>query len=250
MMELADDYLDLRARGELLIASALDRVDMSPEEERELLSQELVLIAADAERAIDGDESAENRIEHAMRGFLRHLANRYARRGEKMVADANGEVKAALDLLKEVRTARRGMIEALREEISTSGDIEAAEECCRLLEEEVGAARASRDIESERIAAASLEAVRRLAAPEEVDREEREYAEGLAKTLITNGDISYKDRKWAINALCAHLAASTALDRDDDAIRNTLIDYRSANRPTKWNLRDINPHAHLVGTAT
>lgn len=165
---IADQYLDLRRKGELSIASALDRFDMLPEQECELLSQELGLIVAEARRAIDGDESAEGRIESAMKGFLRNLTGRRVRHGVR-IADADGQVGAAFSLLKEIRTARRGFIEALREEISESGDIGAANECCRLLEEEIDAARASKDEEGERIAAASLEVVRRLATSEEED---------------------------------------------------------------------------------
>lgn len=246
MVELADWYLELRRRGELLIASALDRVSMSPEDKRTLLSSEFALITADAQRAIDGDKDAEDRIEVAMKGFLRHLAGR---RGAEMVADAYGQVEAALELLAEIRTARRGMIEELRKEISESGDVGAAIECCKLLEEEIGAARASRDADGERIAAASLEIVRRLAEPEEVAREEEEVATGLAQTLITNGDIEFGDKRWAVGTVRAHLAASTAADREADALGKTLADYQRANRPTARSLRDISPHAHLVGTA-
>lgn len=249
-MKLADQYRELRRQGELLVGSALDRVSMSPEDERELLSHELILVAADAERAIDGDEGAEERTEAAMKSFLRHLKNRRDRRnGMRMLADADGQVEAAQELLAEIRTARRRMIEALREEISKSGDIEAAKECCRLLEEEIGAARASKDIESERIATASLEVVRRLAEPEEVDREEIEYATALAQTLITNGDIAAVDGKWAVKTLRELVSASTAPDPEEDALRKTLIEYRDKNREKPRSIRDIDPHAHLVGTA-
>lgn len=247
MRGLADEYLDRRRKGELLIGSALDRVDMAPEDERELLSQELVLIATDAERAVDGDEVAEERVRASMEGFLRHLSGRRARRGMKMVADANGEVEAALELLQEIRTARRGMIETLREEISKSGDIEAAQECCKLLEEEIGAARASKDIESERIAAASLEIVRRLAEPEEVAEEENEAAVEFVETLVTNGDIEFGDTEWAIRALRRHLAASTATDQVSDAIRTTLKEYKERNRTKPVNKRDIDPRGHFTG---
>ena len=246
MMELAGKYLELRRKGELLIGSALDRVDMSPEEQRQLLSHELILIAREAERAIDGDESAEAQVEGAMKNFLRHLAGR---RGRKMVADAYGQVEAALDLLEEARTARRGLIEALREEISKSGDIAAAKECCKLLEEEIGAARASNDAEGERIAAASLEVVRRLAEPEEVEREEADPATILAQTLITNGDVAFNDKKWTVKTLRNYLAASTAADREDDALRKTLQEYRLRNSDLRRSLVDVDPQTLLLGAA-
>lgn len=246
MRELADGYLALRVKGELLIASALDRVRMSPEDKRTLLSSEFALITADAERAIDGDKEAEDRIEVAMNRFLSHLAGR---RGEEMVADAYGQVEAALELLAEIRTARRGMIEALRDEISKSCDVEAAKECCRLLEEEIAAARASMDIESERIAAASLDVVRRLAVPEEVDQEEEDLATTLAQALITRNEIAFADSKWAVNTLRRYLAASNADDKEGYALQETIKEYRLRNAAKPRDTRDIDPHAHLVGAA-
>lgn len=230
-MDLADKYLELRRQGELLVGSALDQASMSSEDERKLLLHEFVLVTSDAERAIGGNKSAEERIESAMNGFLRHLTNRSASRGARMDANANGEARAVLSLFEKIRTARRGMIEALREEISTSGDIEAARECCRLLEEEIGAARASKDLEGERIAAASLEVVRRLAVSEAgAEDEEDGVAVVFAQTLVANGDIASEDEEWTAARIRRYLEVSTAPDSQGEALHKTLVDYRERNR--------------------
>lgn len=164
-----------------------------------------------------------------------------------MVADAYGQVEAALELLEQVRAARRGLIEALREEISRSGDIEAAKECCRLLEEEIGAARASKDAEGERIAAASLEVVRRLAEPEE-EIEEGDDALEYARTLVTNKDIGQKDEKWAAMTIRGYLADfADAEDPVFSALRATLSEYRKTERNApKTGVLKVDTRSYLV----
>lgn len=257
-MAQADWYLELRHQAEILIGSALDRVDMDPGTEREFLSHELALVAAEAERAIEGDEAAEGRIEAAMKNFLRHLTGRRARRQEKARDDANGQVEAAHELLAEVRRARRGMIEALREEISESGDAKAAQECCRLLEEEIGAARASKDAESESLATASLEIVRRLAQSEEGEgAEDYEamqlwenatlWAETLTETRGANdeSDLPAEGIAWFIRNMI-ELRKNRPELSEEAVVAQVLREYRHTERVARINAPRISSNRNAA----
>lgn len=255
-------YETAREHAENALAELLEGADLSPEDERVFLTEQAALLHADVLAVIQDQEGADA---IALGTRLQQLARQlYVRKHpdtaglKKKKREMREEADAARELLAELRTRRRTRIEELRGVIDRLNDGDelnrAVDECCALMEEEIGSLRAGGDEHMASMVSASLEIVRGRGRSKEKKEEEigptkdeKEWAHSIVAGLLMTGDVATGNARVAENEAITFIVANRGgSPNEDPIIRHILSSLRSRDRAIVRSVLDIDPREALV----
>ena len=227
-------YEAAREHAEEALTELLEGADLSPEDERIFLTEQAVLLHADVLAVIHDHEGADaialgTRLQQLARQlFIRkHPETEGLKRRKNQMRE---EAEAARELLAELRTARRTRIEELRGLIDRLNDgaglDSAIDECCALMEEEIGSLRANGDEHMASMVSASLEAVRRMKSGEDekmVFDNAKHIAHAAVAVLVMRGKIQKGDVEFAERLATKLILAVPDLETDEDALDRAVV---------------------------
>ena len=230
-------YESARAHAESALSELLEGTELSPEDERTFLTEQAALLHADVSAIINDHEGADAAaLGLKLQRFARQL---YVRKHPDTVGlkkkkhEMRGEADAARELLVELRTARRTRIEVLRGEIGRLGegaDLDrAVDECCALMEEEIGSLRANGDEHAASTVSASLEVVRGMKSGEDTEdpKAALEHARHVAHTvvaaLVIRGRVQKGNVGFAERLATKLILAVPDLETDEGALERAVV---------------------------
>lgn len=259
-------YLDTRDAAAELLSELLGGGPIRPEDEHRFLLEQRALLFADVEGVIDGREGFHaDGVAERLRGFARQLEVRRSPNANVVELrttyhSAGEQLEAADKLLLELRTARRAKIEELRSMIDSESDDEMraylVDECCPLLEEEIGSLRANGDEHMASMVSASLEVVRGMGAKRsrrevkeiKPTKDEKEWAHSVVAALVMTRDVVPDDVIFAEREAGACIVEGRGADLTEETIiRRVLGELRKRNYRGPRSVVDVDPREALVG---
>jgi hypothetical protein len=251
-------YANARDRAMTALNLAGGNPDASAEDHAVMTEQRGALLVSEIGRTKDAT------AKRALAEQLRSLADQVedarfdiARAAKERVVSVDEEIVTVELMLLELREERRRYIEALRQAIDVTHDPALMLECCALIEEDIHASLAAGDLDGARRSTASLAAVRALLPkPTEgsADGEdsEHELAHALAAAVIgdRNSGVVAGDALWFERAIERSLSKMAGPNREQNAVKEALLEYRAANKRGKaTTIADIDPKASFVDGA-
>lgn len=249
------DYKHLREAALTALNLAGGDSSISAPDHASIVERRGVLLVSEIGRTTDPKEK------HKLAEQLRSLADQVEDRRFDVAKEASERINAqninlaGIELwLLELREERRRYIEALRQTIDVASSQELILECCALIEEDIHSSLAAGDVDGVRRSSASLAAVRALIQQKEEEKHPEdalaEHAHYLAASIV--GDRSYGisagDAGWFERVVLANLSKLSGPNRDRDAVRAALGEYREVNRrgPALRASADVDPKGALV----
>lgn len=258
-------YETARSHAEGALAELLENADLGPEDERVFLTEKALLLHADVLAVIHDQEGVDavvlgSKLQELARQLVirRHPDTAGLKRKKHQMQE---EADAARERLAELRTARRARVEELRgviNRLNEGADLDrAVDECCALMEEEIGSLRANGDEHMASMVSASLEVVRgfgsgaRKVELTETDAERaRHIAHTVVSALVIQGKIGKGDVRFAERLAAELVLGDSDFETDEDAlVRAVVTEVSGKNRGATLNVRHIDEKRAFVDPA-
>jgi hypothetical protein len=250
-------YENAKNRAMTALNLAGGNPDVSAEDHTDIVERRGALLVSEIGKT--KDRAGKQRLAEQ----LRSLADQVEDARFDIAKDAGGRILVLEDeivtvelMLLELREERRRYIENLRQAIDVTSGPGLILECCALIEEDITASLAAGDLDGARRSTASLATVRTLLPQEdqkEADPAEEEPVDDIAHYLAAAviGDRSHgvlaADAKWLERSISRHLALENGENRERDAVRAALLEYRRIDRGSAGTTTaEVDPKGALV----
>lgn len=240
LLEARRAYLEARDAAEAALVAAGNLEGISQDEHDDLARKTAGLLLGELlEADLNGERSSFAERLRALADTVADDRPMRATRGRGDRAVAMEQIEAANALLRDVSDARWGTIEACRELVDLSADLDAARECCALLEADMALCSAIGDAERAARASAALRAIQeqiRRLEPEEQENEDgpRAVARAVVASLRTERQVPSGDELWFQEEIARWLTENVKTgdiwDRVADAVRAAKSRYAEIQR--------------------
>lgn len=233
-------YANARERAMTALNLAGGNPEISASEHAGIVERRGALLVAEIGKTTDRAKKRE------LAEKLRSLADQVedarfdiSKDARERVVSLEDDIATAELMLLELREERRRYIENLRQAIDVTSNPALILECCALIEEDIQSSLAAGDVDGAHRSTASLAAVRALIQQpkeeqqdlEDVEEPVDELAHYLAAAVIGDRSIGIlaADARWFERAVSRYLSIKTGPNRERDAVRAAVSEYRERN---------------------